>query len=54
MDKKWFLERRTEDKVIIENSLRDLNEVEGVPKKEVTKVLDFLFEIGFLEEKKIK
>ena len=52
MDKKWFIERRTEDKVIIENSLRDLGGVEGAPKLEISVVLDFLFEIGFLEEKK--
>lgn len=48
----WFKKRRKDDALIIENSLRDMSEVKGAPRKEIVKVLDWLFEIGFLGEVK--
>ena len=50
MDKKWFIRHRAGDELTSENFLRDLRSVEGAPKKEITKVLDYLFEIGYLKE----
>lgn len=46
----WFKKRRKNYALVIENSLRDMHEVKGAPRKEIHKVLDWLFEIGFLEE----
>lgn len=50
MKKKWFIHRRKGEEEIIEDSLRDLHEVEGAPKEAVEKVLEFLFNIGYLKE----
>ena len=50
MSKEWFKEHRKGEELSTENFLRDLKGVKDSPKKEIEKVMDFLFKIGYFIE----
>lgn len=50
MKMRWFTNRRGRYRDLIENTFRDLREVDNAPKSSIDKVLSFLYKEGFLEE----